>query len=121
MPVSGVAGVRQAASAATSTRKTPKRGKHTDTTPEPRDNPTRDDQDPARKSACWALKDATRADKQRILKVKDPRRSRASSTIALHATRDPKGKERKENLSIRPLARRAQVLIQEQRAHPEHR
>lgn len=120
--MSGVAGVRQAASAATSTRKTPKRGKHTDTTPEPRDNPTRDDQDPARKSACWALKDATRADRQKALDhVKDPRRSRASSTIALHATRDPKGKERKENTSTRPLARRAQVLIQEQRAHPEHR
>ena len=96
---------KRRASVVVFTRRIGASGKFTDEALALCDNLIWDKEDYVRKGVGWALKDTMRGDKKKVLEyVKGLRRKGASAVITLYAIRDLKGNERKEVLSIKPLA-----------------
>jgi 3-methyladenine DNA glycosylase AlkD len=97
---------KRRASVVTFTRRIGASGKFTDEALELCDASIWDEEDLVRKGVGWALKDAMRGNKKKVLEyVKELRRRGASAVITLYAIRDLSGEERKEILKIAPQRR----------------
>jgi 3-methyladenine DNA glycosylase AlkD len=94
---------KRRASVVVFTRKVGASGEFTNEALELCDRLVLDAEDYVRKGVGWALKDAMRGDKKKVLEyVKGLRQKRVSAVITLYAIRDLKGKERKEVLNVKP-------------------
>ena len=95
---------KRRASVVVFTRRVGESGRFTDEALELCDRLVWDEEDYVRKGVGWALKDAMRGDKRRVLEyVKELRRKGVSAVITLYAIRNLKDKERKEVLNPKPL------------------
>lgn len=94
---------KRRASVVVFTRRVGASGKFTDEALELCDRLVLDAEDYVRKGVGWALKDAMRGDKKKVLEyVKGLRQKGVSAVITLYAIRDLRGKERKEVLNFKP-------------------